>query len=92
MTFSFQNILQKEDAGFWVCCGCKEFLFPLQSLLSTRYTNSSVMLLILGEAHGKCSFVPHKQVNRGVMPRGRCVFHRGRLGISPLGMASWEGY
>lgn len=63
---------------------------PLQSMPGAQYSNSSVMLLILGEAHGK--YEQYEQVDRGVMPPGRCVLHRGKLGISPLGMAGWEAY
>lgn len=52
-------------------CGASRGLSPpLQSMPGAQYSNSSVMLLILGEAHGKYYFVQYKQVNRGLCRTG----------------------
>lgn len=51
-------------------CGASRGLSPpLQSMPGARYSNSSVVLLILGEAHGKYYFAQYKQVNRGYAAR-----------------------
>jgi len=74
-------------------CGASRGLSPpLQSMPGARSSNGSAMILILAEAQGKYYFAQCKQVDSGVMPRGRCVLRRGKLRISPLGMASWEAY